>query len=190
MAGEIAGHLGVSLPVIFLGNSLMYIAIGMTAPRAGRAFRAFGTRRVMAAGALLTGLGLCVIAVAPTATMYLCGWNVVGVAGAVFLTTSAFAYIVEYFGDNARSLIGTLMLASGLAGSIFLPATAFLDHWVGRRNTVPVYAAMMAFLVCPSFISLCHPHGICYLLRLWAGATNRAGQSSSSSSFRLHRTAL
>src|SRR5262249_25958173 len=51
--------------------------------------------------------------------------------------------------DRARSLIGTLMLVTGLAGSVFWPVTAFLDHLVGWRGAALTYASVMALLVCP-----------------------------------------
>ena len=67
----------------------------------------------------------------------------------MFLTTAAYAYIAEYEGDRARSLIGTLMLVTGLAGSVFWPITALLESLVGWRGVVLVYAAVMTLAVCP-----------------------------------------
>ncbi len=67
----------------------------------------------------------------------------------MFLTTAAYAYIAEYSQNRARSLIGTLMLVTGLAGSVFWPITAFLENLVGWRGAVLVYADIMALVVCP-----------------------------------------
>jgi len=149
LAGEIAGQFGVELSTIFLGSSVMFVTMGLTSPWAGSAFRRFGARQVMAAGAVLIGVGLCIVALAPTVPVFLFAWAVVGVAGSMFLTTSAFAYIAEYSSDRARGLIGTLMLATGLAGGVFFPLTALLDHWAGWRTTTLIYAATMSLLVCP-----------------------------------------
>lgn len=56
---------------------------------------------------------------------------------------------MEYAQEQARGLIGTLMLVTGLAGSVFLPVTAFLDHLIGWRDALLVYAAVMALAVGP-----------------------------------------
>ncbi|WP_241070523.1 MFS transporter [Achromobacter insuavis] len=149
IAAPVASDLGATLPSVFLGTSVMYVAMGLAAPLAGRAFRRFGTRRTMAAGAALIGLGLALLALSPGLWAFWAAWTLVGVAGAAFLTTGAYAYVVEYAQDRARGLIGTLMLVTGLAGSVFLPVTAFLDHLMGWRATLGVYAICMLALVGP-----------------------------------------
>lgn len=149
IAATVASDLGATLPSVFLGTSVMYVAMGLAAPLAGRAFRRFGTRRAMAAGAGLIGLGLALLALSPGLWAFWAAWTLVGVAGAAFLTTGAYAYVVEYAQDRARGLIGTLMLVTGLAGSVFLPVTAFLDHLMGWRATLVVYAICMLALVGP-----------------------------------------
>lgn len=149
IAVPVASDLGATLPSVFLGTSVMYVAMGLAAPLAGRAFGRFGTRRTMAAGAALIGLGLALLALSPGLWAFWAAWTLVGVAGAAFLTTGAYAYVVEYAQDRARGLIGTLMLVTGLAGSVFLPVTAFLDHLMGWRATLGVYAICMLALVGP-----------------------------------------
>ena len=149
IAAPVASDLGATLPSVFLGTSVMYVAMGLAAPLAGRAFGRFGTRRTMAAGAGLIGLGLALLALSPGLWAFWAAWTLVGVAGAAFLTTGAYAYVVEYAQDRARGLIGTLMLVTGLAGSVFLPVTAFLDHLMGWRATLGVYAICMLALVGP-----------------------------------------
>ena len=149
IATPVATEFRTSLSVIFLGTSVMFVAMGLAAPWAGRAFRIFGTRQVMAAGAGLIGLGLCVLALSPNLSVFWIAWALTGLAGAMFLTTAAYAYIAEYAEDRARSLIGTLMLVTGLAGSVFWPITAFLDDLMGWRGAVYVYAGVMALVVCP-----------------------------------------
>ena len=51
LAARIAADLGVDLAPVFLGTSVMFVAMGLCAPVAGRGFRRFGARRVMACGA-------------------------------------------------------------------------------------------------------------------------------------------
>lgn len=149
LAGPVATEFATSLPSVFVGTSVMFAAMGLAAPWVGRAFRRFGTRRVMATGAGIMGLGLFLLALSVNLTMFWMSWALTGLAGAMFLTTSAYAYIAEYAADRARSLIGTLMLVTGLAGSIFWPITTFLDHGLGWRGAVSIYAGIMLMVVCP-----------------------------------------
>ncbi|QCL97703.1 MFS transporter [Agrobacterium tumefaciens] len=149
IATTVAVEFRTSLPMIFVGISVMFVAMGLAAPWTGRAFRRFGPRSVMAAGAGMIAGGLCLLALSPDVLVFWAAWVLIGMAGAMFLTTSAYAYIADYAGDRARSLIGTLMLVTGLAGSVFWPITAFLDGVVGWRATVLVYAGIMALVICP-----------------------------------------
>ncbi|MBD9598132.1 MFS transporter [Ensifer sp. ENS05] len=149
LAKAIATEFGTSLSAVFLGTSAMFVAMGIAAPWAGRAFLRFGTRQVMTAGAALIGLGLCLLALSPNLPLFWGSWALTGLAGAMFLTNSAYAYIAEYAEDRARSLIGTLMLVTGLASSVFWPITTFLDTVVGWRGVVLVYAGTMSLIVCP-----------------------------------------
>lgn len=149
IAPRVAAAFDVSLSSVFLGTSVMFVAMGLAAPGAGRAFRRFGSREAMTVGAATIGLGLCLLALSPNAVLFLGAWGIVGLAGALFLTTAAYAYIASYADDHARSLIGTLMLVTGLAGSVFWPVTAFLETQLGWRGVGLAYGAIMALLVCP-----------------------------------------
>ncbi|WP_422001081.1 MFS transporter [Reyranella sp.] len=156
MAPRVAATFGCSLPSVFLGTSVMYVTMGLAAPWAGRAFRRFGTREVMAAGAGTIGLGLALLAVSPGIALFWGAWALTGVGGALFLTTSAYAYVADYAEDRARTLIGTLMLVTGLAGSVFWPITGFLGGLVGWRGVALIYAAIMVLAICP-MTRLCLP---------------------------------
>ena len=150
IAGPVARTFAVPLPTVFLATSVMFITMGLVAPLAGRAFRRFGARQVMALGAGLIGVGLASMALAPNLPAFWISWALIGSAGALFLTTAAYAYIADYAGERARGLIGTLMLVTGLAGSVFWPATTFLEGLAGWRGVVFVYAGAMVLIVMPS----------------------------------------
>lgn len=149
IAKPVAAVFSASLPEIFLGTSVMYLTMGLASPLAGRVFRRFGPRGAMAAGAAMIGLGLALIAVAPNLSIFWAAWAFVGSAGALFLTTSAYAYIAQWTPLHARSLIGTLMLVTGLYGSVFWPITAWGNVHFGWRATVLIYAGVMAFVIAP-----------------------------------------
>ncbi len=149
IAPRVAAAFGISLSTVFLGTSVMFVSMGLAAPWAGRAFHRFGSREVMTVGAAGIGLGLCLLSLSPNLAVFLMAWVAIGLAGALFLTTAAYAYIASYSDDRARSLIGTLMLMTGLAGSVFWPVTAFLEDQVGWRGVGFAYATIMVLVACP-----------------------------------------
>lgn len=150
LAGAIAADLGAGLPAVFLGSSMLFAGLGLGSPLAGRAFRRFGTRQAMAAGAGLIGLALCLVALAPNLALFCLGWALAGLAGSLFLTTAAYAWLAEYAPDDARGLIGTLMLVTGLAGTVFWPLAAWAEHLVGWRGVVLAFAGVMALVIGPA----------------------------------------
>lgn len=153
LAARIAADLGVDLAPVFLGTSVMFVAMGLCAPVAGRGFRRFGARRVMACGAVGIGAGLGIMGLARGMVVFLLSWGVIGVAGAAFLTTAAYAWLAGYAGRDAgtgaRNLIGLLMLVTALAGTVFWPVTALLDLHLGWRGTAFAYAGAMVVLAAP-----------------------------------------
>lgn len=150
LAGAIAADLGAGLPAVFLGSSMLFAGLGLGSPLAGRAFRRFGTRQAMAAGAGLIGLALCLVALAPNLALFCLGWALAGLAGSLFLTTAAYAWLAEYAPDDARGLIGTLMLVTGLAGTVFWPLVAWAEHLLGWRGAVLAFAGVMALVIGPA----------------------------------------
>jgi predicted MFS family arabinose efflux permease len=143
LARPMAASLAVPMPWVFLGTSVMFVAMALAAPLAARAFRRFTTRRVMAAGAVLIGLGLWAMSLVDGLWSFLAVWALIGVAGAMVLTTAAYVWLSGYAEADARWLIGTLMLMTGLAGSLFWPVTAVLEHELGWRGAVLVFGGVM-----------------------------------------------
>ncbi|MDK4717779.1 MFS transporter [Rhizobium sp. CNPSo 3968] len=149
LAPAIAGDLHVPLPTVFFGTATMYVVMGLAAPLIGKAFRRLGGKNVMTAGAVLIAAGLAIVSVAGSIATYLAAWALLGTAGAMFLTTAAYIYLSDYADERARGMIGSLMLVTGLAGSVFWPLTAYLQHLVDWRATIQIYSAIMIVLVTP-----------------------------------------
>lgn len=149
LASSIADGLHTPLPTVFLGTTVFYATMGLTAPLAGRAFNRFGAKNVMASGALLISVGLALISISGAELSYLLSWAVVGVGGAMFLTTAAYVYLSEFAKDRARGLIGSLMLVTGLAGSVFWPLTAYLQRHFEWHVIVQFFATGAAIIILP-----------------------------------------
>ena len=149
LASSIASDLETTLPKVFLGTAIMYATMGLVAPLVGKAFGRFGARNVMAVGAAVIGVGLAILSASHSVAAYLAAWSVIGMAGAMVLTTAAYVYLAEFAQEKARGMIGSLMLVTGLAGSVFWPLTAYLEHHVGWRATTEICAAIMVLIVTP-----------------------------------------
>ncbi|MDQ1185469.1 MFS transporter [Agrobacterium larrymoorei] len=149
LASSIAKDLQVDLATAFLGVTAMYVVMGLSAPLVGKAFARLGVKHVMLCGAGLIGMALAAMASVNSLAAYLACWCAIGVGGAMFLTTSAYAYLAEFAGNRARGMIGSLMLVTGLAGSVFWPLTAWLDHLLGWRGVTQIYGGGVLLLVLP-----------------------------------------
>lgn len=127
----------------------MFVSMGLAAPWLGRAFHRFGARRIMVIGAGLVGCGLALVGTSVSATDFLFAWVLIGLAGAMFLTTAAYIYLSDFAEERARGLISSLMLITGLAGTIFWPVTDLLENAIGWRGAALAYAATLLGMVCP-----------------------------------------
>lgn len=147
-ASQIAADLGTTLPVVFLGSTVMFAIMGIASPFVGPLAIRFGSRSLMAVGAAGIGCGLWGLSLSGSIVTYMLAWSVVGLAGAMFLTTTAYIYVADFAGKDSRALISTLMLVTGLAGSVFWPLTAYLGGEFGWRVVAQIYAGVMLLAAC------------------------------------------
>lgn len=152
LASSIATDLRSPLPTAFMGTTIFYATMGLVAPIIGKAFQRFGAKAVMVLGASLIGAGLVVLSFSGSTLAYLLSWAVLGAGGAMFLTTAAYVYLSDFAEDEARGMIGSLMLVTGLAGSVFWPLTAYLQHHFDWRAITQIYASGMICFVLPLLI--------------------------------------
>ena len=68
----------------------------------------------------------------------------------MFLATAAYSYLAAYNEARAKNTIGTLMLVTGLAGSLSLPVSAWLETFVTWRGVAFAYAGVMLVFVFPA----------------------------------------
>jgi MFS family permease len=142
---------GWSLSFIMGGFSLGLLIAGLVAPFVGRSIDRYGGHVVMAAGALVSALGLFGLAHARSPAVYLAVWMVLGAGLGASLYDPAFASLGRIFGAAARRPITFLTLAGGFASTAGWPATHFLIGAVGWRSTYIVYAALMALVCAPLY---------------------------------------
>jgi len=149
LASSIAVDLHIPLPMVFVGTTIFYASMGLAAPAIGKAFKSPGPKAVMVLGAALIGVGLGLISISSTSVFYLSSWAVIGIGGAMFLTTAAYVYLSDFDDERARGLIGSLMLVTGLAGSVFWPLAAFLQQHFDWRGILQIYMAVVFIVILP-----------------------------------------
>ncbi|MDQ8731565.1 MFS transporter [Bradyrhizobium sp. LHD-71] len=146
---QLARDLGLGLPAVFAGTTVMLVVTGLTASLIANAFVAYGARLVMAAGSLIAAPGFLLLAAATGPFLYYAGWVVLGVAGAAMLSTATYILLNEIAGIGAKRPIGALMLVTGLSSSLFWPITAALTDALGWRLTLVIYSASMVAVCFP-----------------------------------------
>ena len=147
----IVAETGWSLSFVMGGFSLGLLIAGLVSPFVGRSIDRYGGHVVMAAGALVSALGLFGLAHARSPAVYLAVWMVLGAGLGASLYDPAFASLGRIFGAAARRPITFLTLAGGFASTAGWPATHFLIGAVGWRGTYIVYAALMALVCAPLY---------------------------------------
>ncbi|MDN5006453.1 MFS transporter [Bradyrhizobium sp. GCM10027634] len=148
---DLGADLGMSLPAVFAGSSVLYVTMGLCAPWLAKAFARHGARKVMMVGTVVSAPGYVVLFFAREPLLYFVGWVILGMGGSATLSTGAYIMLNEVAGRGAKNAIGGLMLVTGLSSSIFWPTTSFLSDWLGWRGTCLVYAAMMLAINLPLY---------------------------------------
>jgi MFS family permease len=148
---DLAADLGLSLPAVFAGSSVLYVTMGLCAPWLARAFARHGARKVMMVGTVVAVPGYIALFFAREPILYFTAWVILGMGGSATLSTGAYIMLNEVAGRQARNAIGALMLVTGLSSSIFWPTTSFLSGHLGWRGTCLVYAAMLILVSLPLY---------------------------------------
>jgi len=151
---DLGADLGMSLPAVFAGSSVLYVTMGLCAPWLAKAFARHGARKVMMVGTVVSAPGYVVLFFAREPILYFTGWIFLGMGGSATLSTGAYIMLNEVAGRGAKNAIGGLMLVTGLSSSIFWPTTSFLSDWLGWRGTCLVYAAMLLAINLPLYAFL------------------------------------
>jgi len=134
------------------GLSLGLLVSGVVSPRVGRTVDRVGGRPVLAASAVLMGLGLLGLALAPGPELYAAAWAVLGLGMGAGLYDPAFATLGRLYGEEARSAITGVTLFGGFASTVCWPLSALLLDRVGWRGACFGYAAIQLGLALPLYL--------------------------------------
>ncbi|RVK77858.1 MFS transporter, partial [Sinorhizobium meliloti] len=148
-AAGMADDLLLRPSAIYLGPTVMLVAMAFCSPLLAPVYARHGARLVLAFGSAAAAPGLWLLAGAGGPVSYFAAWGILGLAGAAALTTSAQVFLTEIAGEGARRAIGAQMLAMALAPTIAWPVTTFCEAALGWRGTFVLYGAVMLLVCAP-----------------------------------------
>ena len=154
LAGYFAREIGLGPTVIFGGITILLVIGALVSPMLGRHLDRRGTRQVMALGAVISALGLGLLALAQGPISYLSTWVVIGVGHAMQLANTGNVTVAQLMGERTRRVIGLMMLVTGLASSVFWPLTAWLSADYGWRTCLLVFAGIQLVIVLPIHLAI------------------------------------
>lgn len=143
-AGGAGGRFTTSVLSTAFGGSILVGSV--VAIPVGRWVDRSGVRPALGVGAVLVAVGFGGFALATEPWhVLLVWWLVIGPGAAMVLFDPAFIALEQWFDPVRRNrAAGTLTVASGLAGPVFVPATAVgIDH-IGWRPTAAALGALVA----------------------------------------------
>jgi MFS family permease len=152
LAEPVAKDTGWPLSWVVGGLSLGLLVAALVSPRVGGAIERDGGRRILAASALMIGLGQMGLAVAPSLPAFIGCWLVVGAGMGAGLYDAAFATLGRLYGRDARQAITSLTLFGGFASTVCWPLSAYLAAYIGWRGTCAAYAAIQFGLALPVYL--------------------------------------
>jgi len=153
LGDAIAAELGWSRAVVHGGFSAALVVMALSSRLAGALVDRHGGRSVMAAGSVLTALGLAGLAAVRTIPGYFAAWICLGIAMRLTLYDAAFATLARLGGRGSHRAMSQVTLLGGLASTAFWPIGHALAARLGWRGALVVYVGC-ALLTVPLHLSL------------------------------------
>lgn len=157
LAPEIHRTLGWRMEWVFGAFSWGLLVAGLSSTPTGVLIDRFGGRLVMAAGSLVSGVGLIALSQVQTLWHYYSAWTILGIGMALVFYEAAFATINQAWKTDARSGISAVTLIAGFASTVFWPLTLKLGTALGWRDTFLLYGILQLAVCVPLHCSLPTP---------------------------------
>ena len=142
LADPIGASLGVPRTWVFGAFSMALLIAAFAGPTVGRIIDRYGGRGVLALSNIVLAAGLSVLAATNGTFMLFAAWAVLGVGMSLGLYDAGFAALTALYGREARGPITGITLYAGFASTVSWPLSTFLDHALGWRECVVVWAAL------------------------------------------------
>lgn len=142
--------MGWDRSTIMLGNTVWFLFMGFASPLVGRLVDRHGARRVIAAGAVLTGLGFTALSQMHELWLYYASYAVIGVGMAALGQVPASAVVSNWFVKRRGLAIGVMSLAVGVGGLVVSPVLGgYILPVMGWRTAYFSLALLTWVLILP-----------------------------------------
>jgi MFS family permease len=152
--GPLQTEFGWSRGGIMIAFTLTMLISGVISPLMGRLIDRYGAGKVIAAGALISGLGFILLNKASNFPSFYIGWSIVGVGGAASGIVPATMVVSNWFKEHRGTAIGITTTGMGAGGVILAPLIgSYLIPGVGWRTSYFVMA-IITWLIIPLAFSM------------------------------------
>lgn len=149
MLPEMMTELGWSNAAVSAGLTIGLLTAGLAAPAVGALIDRHGARLPMAAGAVVTSLGIASWSLVTSYPAYVAVWLVMGAGMALLLYEAAFTAMVRHAPGRRRQGLLVISFLGALSSTAFLPVMETLVRTQGWRQALVVLALANLVVVTP-----------------------------------------
>jgi len=133
---------------VMAGFTVFYATMGFASPLAGRFVDRYGARPVIAAGALMMGLGFVIVSRISDLSLFYLGYVIIGV-GAAFMGPVPCSAIISYWFKRKRgTALGLMAAGIGAGGVVVAPFIGYmLSHFDWRMAYLSLGVLIMAITI-------------------------------------------
>ncbi len=142
LAKPVVADTGWSLWLVYFGFTVALLVMGLVSTWAGKAIDAYGARRVMALGTVLTSVGLFALSLVQSQAAWLAAWAFLGVGMRLCLYDAAMAALVQVLPSRGRIAISYLTLFGAFASTVFWVVGHYFNEAIGWRDTLAMFAVI------------------------------------------------
>ncbi len=142
LAKPVVADTGWSLWLVYFGFTVALLVMGLVSTWAGKAIDAYGARRVMALGTVLTSVGLFALSLVQSQAAWLAAWAFLGVGMRLCLYDAAMAALVQVLPSRGRIAISYLTLFGAFASTVFWVVGHYFNEAMGWRDTLAMFSVI------------------------------------------------
>ncbi len=142
LAKPVVADTGWSLSLVYFGFTVALLVMGLVSTWAGKAIDAYGARRVMALGTVVTSIGLYALSLVQSQAAWLAAWAFLGVGMRLCLYDAAMAALVQVMPSRGRIAISYLTLFGAFASTVFWVVGHYFNEAMGWRDTLAMFSVI------------------------------------------------
>jgi len=136
--------LGWGRAEVMAGFTIFYATMGLASPAVGRLVDRYGARAVIAAGALVMGLGFVLLSRMSTLYLFYLAYVIVGVGAAAMGPVPCSAIVTNWFTRNRGLALGLMAAGVGAGGVVMAP---FIGYMLSHYDWQQAYLSLAVVLV-------------------------------------------